>query len=82
MRVVCLRGGFGLDRVGLEEREVPSAGPGEVLVRVRSVSLNYRDLLMVKGEYDRSLRSPLVLGSDASGEVAALGEGVVRFTVG
>jgi NADPH:quinone reductase-like Zn-dependent oxidoreductase len=82
MRVVCLRGGFGLEHVALEERSEPVAGPGEVLVRVRAVSLNYRDLLMLKGEYDRSLREPLVLGSDALGEVSALGAGAERFRIG
>jgi NADPH:quinone reductase-like Zn-dependent oxidoreductase len=82
MHVVCLRGGFGLDHVTLEERQDPTPGPGEVLVRVRAASLNYRDLLMAKGEYDRSLKAPLILGSDACGEVAARGEGVERFKLG
>ncbi|HEY3493248.1 MAG TPA: NAD(P)-dependent alcohol dehydrogenase [Polyangiaceae bacterium] len=82
MRVVCLSGGFGLDHVRLEERPEPVPGRGEVLVRVRAASLNHRDLLMAKGEYDRSLRGPLVLGSDACGEVVALGEGARRFAAG
>ena len=82
MRAVCLRGGFGLDHVALEERADPTPGPSEVLVRVRAVSLNYRDLLMAKGEYDRSLREPLILGSDACGEITELGAGATRFAIG
>ena len=51
MRVVSLKGGFGLDRLTLEERAIPECGPGEIVMRVRAVSLNYRDLLMVTGKY-------------------------------
>jgi NADPH:quinone reductase-like Zn-dependent oxidoreductase len=82
MRVVCLRGGFGLEHVAIEERPEPVPGPGEALVKVSAVSLNYRDLLMLKGEYDRALRAPLILGSDALGEIAALGAGARRFELG
>ncbi|HYB57874.1 MAG TPA: NAD(P)-dependent alcohol dehydrogenase [Alphaproteobacteria bacterium] len=60
----------------------PEPGPGEVLVRVRAVSLNYRDLLIVKGDYSRRLKLPLVPGSDGAGEVAAVGPGVSRFAPG
>ena len=43
---------FGVERLKLVQRPDPKAGPGQVLVRVRAVSLNYRDLLAVKGQYD------------------------------
>ncbi len=82
MRAVVLSGGFGLERLALEERPMPSPGPREVLVRVRAVSLNYRDLMMVRGEYDPRVKLPLIPCSDASGEVVALGEGAMRFELG
>jgi NADPH:quinone reductase-like Zn-dependent oxidoreductase len=82
MRALVLRGGFGLDRLALEERSVPEPGPGEVRVRLRAASLNYRDLLMARGEYDQRLPPTVVLGSDAAGEVTALGDGVTRFALG
>ena len=40
---------FGIDSLEFVERPTPAPGPGEVLVGVRAVSFNYRDLMMVKG---------------------------------
>jgi NADPH:quinone reductase-like Zn-dependent oxidoreductase len=53
-----------------------------VLVRLRAASLNYRDLLMVKGQYNPRQRLPLIPVSDGVGEVAAVGDGVTRVKVG
>jgi NADPH:quinone reductase-like Zn-dependent oxidoreductase len=82
MRAIVLNGGFGLERLAFEERPLPTPGPNQVLVRVRAVSLNYRDLMMVRGEYDPRLKLPLIPCSDASGEVVALGAGAMRFSLG
>jgi NADPH:quinone reductase-like Zn-dependent oxidoreductase len=82
MRALVLRGSFGLDCLFLEQRSDVMPGRGEVRVRVRAASLNYRDLLMLRGDYDSRLPLPAVLGSDACGEVVALGEGVTRFKEG
>ena len=60
----------------------PTPGPGQVLVRVRAASLNYRDLLLVRGTYNPKLQFPRVLGSDSAGEIVALGAGVTRYAVG
>lgn len=59
---------------------LPEPGPGEVLLRIRAVALNYRDLL-VAGTRTADA-PPLVPASDASGEVVALGAGVSRFRIG
>jgi len=75
MRVVELRG-FGLDQLHLAERAEPQPGPGDVLVRMRAVSLNYRDLLICTGSYDPKLHLPRVPISDGAGEVLAVGPGV------
>ncbi len=82
MRAVCLRGGFGLNNLVLEEQPEPSCGAGQALLRVRSVSLNYRDVMIVRGEYDPKLALPLVPCSDAAGEVVDVGAGVSRVRVG
>jgi NADPH:quinone reductase-like Zn-dependent oxidoreductase len=73
---------FGVDSLEVVEREDPRPGPGQVLVRVRAVSLNYRDLLMVKGLYNPKLRLPRIPCSDGAGEVLAVGEGVTAWKPG
>jgi NADPH:quinone reductase-like Zn-dependent oxidoreductase len=82
MKAFVIATAFGLDNLIFEDRPVPQAGPGQVLVRVRAVSLNYRDLLVAKGLYNPKLKLPRVLGSDAAGEVVAVGEGVTSFAPG
>ena len=73
---------FGIDSLDFVERPTPVPGPGEVLVGVRAVSLNYRDLLMVKGLYNPRLRFPRIPCSDGAGEVVAIGEGVTEWKPG
>ena len=69
---------------GTHVREVPTptAGPGQVLVRVRAASVNFPDLLMTRGEYQFKPPLPFTPGLDLSGEIAALGEGVTGWKVG
>src|SRR5262249_41582256 len=64
------------------ERPQPRPGPGQVLVKMRAFSLNYRDLLVVKGLYNPKLRLPFTPLSDGAGEVAAVGEGITRVKAG
>jgi NADPH:quinone reductase-like Zn-dependent oxidoreductase len=73
---------FGIDELKLVESDIPQPGPGEVLVKMKAASLNYRDFLMVSGNYTRNLPLPLVPLSDGAGEVAALGPGVSRWKEG
>jgi NADPH:quinone reductase-like Zn-dependent oxidoreductase len=82
MRVVCLRGGFGLERLVLEERPDPTPGAGEVLLRMRAASLNFRDVSLARGTYDPRLTLPVVLGSDGVGEVVGRGSAATRFALG
>src|SRR5687767_12235175 len=80
MRVVSLPA-FGLENLRLEERREPAPERGEVLLRLRAASLNYRDYLMAIGQYNPRQKLPLVIGSDAVGEVVAVGPGVTRVAV-
>lgn len=73
---------FDIDALTLAERPEPQPGAGQVLVRMRAWSLNYRDLLVVKGLYNPKLKLPFVPLSDGAGEVAAVGPGVRRVKVG
>src|SRR5229473_973737 len=71
-----------VDGVVLGSRDDPRPGTREILMRVRASSLNYRDLIVLKG----GGRGPTKLGvvplSDGAGEVAAIGEGVTRVKLG
>jgi NADPH:quinone reductase-like Zn-dependent oxidoreductase len=69
---------------GLRLEDVPdeAPGPGQVLIRLRAVSLNYRDLMMVKGIYNPKLRLPIVPISDGAGEVTAAGAGASGYKGG
>jgi NADPH:quinone reductase-like Zn-dependent oxidoreductase len=73
---------FGIENLSAVEREQPEPKAGEVLVKFHAVSLNYRDLMMVKGFYNPKLKTPLVPFSDGAGEVVAIGENVTKWKVG
>ncbi|MEM6292542.1 MAG: NAD(P)-dependent alcohol dehydrogenase [Myxococcota bacterium] len=82
VRAIEIRDAFGLDNLTLVEQERPTPGPGEVRVKVSAVSLNYRDLLMVRGHYNPRQPLPLVPASDGVGVVDAVGPGVDGSWVG
>ncbi len=73
---------FGIDKLESVEREKPAPKDTEVLVRFHAASLNYRDLMMIKGWYNPKLKTPLVPLSDGAGEVVEVGEKVTKFKVG
>ncbi len=73
---------FGRENLVLNDVPQPTPGPGEALVRVSSVSLNYRDKLLYDGAYNPHLQFPITQVSDAVGEVVALGPNVTRLKVG
>ncbi len=81
MKAFELRG-FSLDQLVLAERPTPQPGAGEVLVKLRALSLNFRDLLVVQGKYNPRMKLPRVPVSDGAGEVAAVGEGVTAWKPG
>jgi NADPH:quinone reductase-like Zn-dependent oxidoreductase len=80
MRVWEVEGEWGIDRLRLVERPSPKPGPGEIVVRMRAASLNYRDLVTIEGRAGAKL--PLIPFSDGAGEVSALGPGVSRVALG
>lgn len=82
MRAIRVHELGGLGGLRLEDLPDPTPGPGEVLVRVRAASLNFRDLLMLKGQYNPRLPLPMVPLSDGAGDVAAVGPGATRFKLG
>lgn len=74
---------FGLDNLRLDQVKKPLPGPKDLLVRVRAVSLNYRDKLVVEGELlPAQPEMPFVPVSDFSGVIEAIGSEVTSFSVG
>ena len=82
MKAFEIQKSFGLDALTLVERPDPEPPPSHVLVRVKAASLNYRDLLTVRGLYNPKQPLPLVPLSDGAAEVVGTGEGVTRVKVG
>ena len=73
MKAVVLANACGPDGLTLVDRPDPEPGPGEVLVRLRAASLNFRDTLLLKGGYrSKQKAADLIPLSDGAGEVAAV----------
>ncbi|MEZ5422798.1 MAG: NAD(P)-dependent alcohol dehydrogenase [Pyrinomonadaceae bacterium] len=73
---------FGIENLRIVDAAMPEPGDDEVLVKVHSASLNYRDLMVVNGQYNPRMKLPVVPLSDAAGEVTAVGKNVVSRKVG
>ncbi len=70
------------DALVFDEVQVPEPGAAQVLVALKAVSLNYRDLAVVTGRYPRNASQPTIIASDGCGEVIAAGDNVTAFKPG
>src|SRR3990167_1454740 len=85
MRALQAAAPWGADNLKAAELHDPTPGPGQALVRMKAVSLNYRDLLMINGMYGRGstdTQDVITPFSDGCGIVEAIGPGVSRVAVG
>ena len=82
MKACQITGTDGLNSLKTVDLPEPKPGPGEVLIRLRAVSLNYRDYMNVLGIKGVTGPVPRIPCSDGSGEVAAVGEGVPMWKPG
>jgi NADPH:quinone reductase-like Zn-dependent oxidoreductase len=73
---------FGLEHLQPVELPELQIAPASVLIKVHAVSLNYRDLMVVKGLYNPKMALPRIPCSDGAGQIVAVGEGVTRVKVG
>ena len=80
MHAIRLRHPASLDNLRLETAEAAAPGPGEIRVRIRAASLNFRDGLVVKGFFP--VADGLIPLSDGAGEVLEVGAGVSEFEPG
>ena len=83
MKVFEIRGDWGFDHLQLGTRPDPKPGAGEVLLRMKAASLNYRDLVVPNRGYGAFTGNlPLIPLSDGVGEVIEVGDGVTRVKAG
>jgi NADPH:quinone reductase-like Zn-dependent oxidoreductase len=82
MKAYEIRDSFGIDNLKLSDRPDPTPGHGQIVVRVKAVSLNYRDLMTVKHGGTLGTKIPRIPCSDGAGEVIKVGPGVTRVKVG
>lgn len=81
MKAYQIQTADGIDGLKLVDLPEPKPGVGQILVRVRATSLNYRDTAVVRGIYPGQ-NLPIIPLSDGAGDVVALGPGVTRVQVG
>ena len=72
----------GPDKLEINEVESPSAIPGNVVIDVKSGSINFPDVLMIQGLYQYQPPLPFTPGGESAGIISEIGEGVTKFKVG
>ncbi|WP_437528704.1 zinc-dependent alcohol dehydrogenase family protein [Sorangium sp. So ce726] len=82
VKIVRFHAEGGPEVLCLEDVERPDPGPGEVRLKVRAIGLNRADAFFRQGSYLFKARLPSVLGSEAAGEIDALGPDVHGFSIG
>lgn len=82
MKALLSREAGGPDSLRIEDVPVPVPGPGQLLVRVAAVSLNYPDALIIADRYQIKPERPFAPGGELAGTVSAVGEGVTGFAQG
>jgi NADPH:quinone reductase len=82
MRALLSHSPGGPETLRLDEVPEPTAGPGELLVRVRACALNFPDVLIIEDKYQLKPARPFAPGGEIAGEVLAAGEGVTGWAAG
>lgn len=81
-RWVLQAGTTNLDGLVLEEAPIPTPGPGQVRVKVHAASINYRDQLILTGQFGQAIEAATIPLSDGAGVVDAIGPDVTKWAVG
>jgi NADPH2:quinone reductase len=79
--LLCTRAG-GPDDLTVDELPDPEAGPGEAVMRIEAVALNFFDLLIIAGQYQYKPAYPFSPGAEFAGTVESIGPGVTGITAG
>ena len=81
-KTIVLVGFGGYDKLKIQQKPKPKAEKGEVVVKVKATGINFAELMARQGFYDRTPKTPCVLGFEAAGVVEELGEDVSDLKVG
>lgn len=79
--VVCRNWGLP-DTLVLEDQDAKTAGPGEVVIDIKAAGVNFPDVLIIQNKYQFKPALPFTPGSELSGVISAVGEGVAHFKTG
>lgn len=82
MQSVQIKAFGGTEVLEIVEQPIPTPGPGEILVRMRTTGVNLADVLIRENKYAFTPALPVVLGSETAGDVVELGSGVSGFEIG
>ena len=82
MKALLSKGPGGPETLVLEEVADPTAGPGQLLVRVKACAINYPDVLIIEDKYQFKPPRPFAPGGEIAGVVEAVGEGVSGWREG
>jgi NADPH:quinone reductase-like Zn-dependent oxidoreductase len=82
MRALLSHQPGGPETLQLTDLPEPSAGPGQLLVRVRAAAINYPDVLIIEDKYQMRPPRPFAPGGEIAGEVLSVGEGVTGWAQG
>ncbi len=83
MKAILCRGiAEDIGTLKLEDFDLPPPGPGEARIRIRAAAVNFPDILTVQGKYQHRPPLPFIPGSEAAGDVVALGDGVTHLKIG
>ncbi len=82
MKAAFAKPGAGIAAIALRDIPLPQAGPGEALVRLKVATLNFRDLMALRGQLSGVREPEYIPLSDAVGEVVSVGPGVTRVATG
>jgi NADPH:quinone reductase len=80
--IVCREISDDIATLKLEEMELPALQPNEARVRIRAAAVNFTDILTVQGKYQHKPAVPFTPGSEAAGEVIAVGSAVTEVKIG
>ena len=72
----------GIDGIQAFQEPIPRAGNYEVLIKIRSVALNYRDIAIASSKYPLPIKDQVIPTSDMAGEVVQVGDLVDGFSIG